>query len=105
MRGNGNEVVALEFPASTCGMPSNSVVLQGTTPYSPLAAGLGAPSGGVPGAVPRAACFDANGQVIDLDGDGLPDCWESISSTSASPGSGIDFDGDDTIDIHAVRAS
>jgi hypothetical protein len=95
----GGSVSALEFPAFTCGMPSNSVVLQGTTPYSPLAAGLGDHSGVVPGAVPRAACFDANGRVIDLDGDGLADCWESTSSTSASPGSGIDFDGDGTVDL------
>ena len=104
----GGSVSALEFPAFTCGMPSNSVVLQGTTPYFPLAAGLGVPgvtalgeSG--PGAVPR-ACFDTNpgpnnGRVIDLDGDGLPDCWESTSSSSASSGSGIDFDGDGIVDL------
>ena len=34
-----------------------------------------------------------------MDGDGLPDCWESTSSTSASAGSGIDFDGDGTVDL------
>src|SRR5262245_2782414 len=96
----GGQVVALEFPAFTCGMPSNSVVLQGTTPYSPLAAGLGAPSGVVPGAVPKAGCFNANGRVIDADGDGLPDCWEQNTSSSIpSPGSGIDFDGDGTVDL------
>ncbi|MGH7357596.1 MAG: hypothetical protein ACREJR_02150, partial [Candidatus Rokuibacteriota bacterium] len=89
---NGNAVVALEFPAYTCGMPASSVVLQGAVPYSPLAAGLGAPSGGQPGAIPRAACFDANGQVLDEDRDGLPDCWEAS-------GSGIDFDGDVTTDL------
>jgi hypothetical protein len=101
----GGSVSALEFPAFTCGMPANSVVVQGGPDplpiffYSPLAAGLGAPSGGVPGALPRAACFDTNGRVKDLDGDGLPDCWESTSSTSASAGSGIDFDGDGTVDL------
>jgi hypothetical protein len=81
---NGNGVVALEFPAFTCGLPSTSVALQAGVPFSPLAAGLGAPSSGLPGAVPKAGCFDANGRVIDADGDGLPDCWET---------SGIDFAG------------
>ena len=87
----GNGVVALEFPAFTCGLPSSSVFVQNAVPFSPLAAGLGAPDSGQPGAVPRAACF-ANGQVIDADGDGLPDCWEGSTS-------GIDFDGDGTIDL------
>ena len=54
---SGNGVVALEFPAFTCGMPSSSVVLQGAVPFSPLAAGLGAPASGQPGAVPRAAAL------------------------------------------------
>jgi hypothetical protein len=81
---NGNGVVALEFPAFTCGLPSTSVALQGAVPFSPLAAGLGAPASGLPGAVPKAGCFDTNGRVIDADGDGLPDCWET---------SGIDFAG------------
>jgi hypothetical protein len=81
---NGNGVVALEFPAFTCGLPSNSVVLQNLVPFSPLAAGFSAPAAGLPGAVPLAACFDANGGVIDTDGDGLPDCWET---------GGIDFAG------------
>ena len=87
---NGNSVVALEFPAFTCGLPSSSVSVQGTARYSPLAAGLSAPSGTLPGAIPRQGCFDPAGIVIDLDGDGLPDCWET---------SGIDFDGDGTVDL------
>ena len=84
---NGNGVVALEFPANTCGMPPSSVVTQAGVPYSPLAAGFGAPgtpASTQPGTVPRTGCFDANGQVIDVDRDGLPDCWET---------SGIDFAG------------
>ena len=47
---NGNGVVALEFPPFTCGLPSNATTLW---------AGLSAPSGGQPGAVLLAACFDA----------------------------------------------
>ena len=47
---------------------------------------------GQPGAIPRAACFDISGQVIDADRDGIPDCWEAS-------GGGIDFDGDATIDV------
>lgn len=78
---NGNGAVALEFPAFTCGLPSNATL---------LAAGLSAPAVGQSGAVPLAACFDANGKVKDSDGDGLPDCWET---------SGIDFDGDGTVDL------
>ncbi len=92
---NGNGVVALEFPAFTCGLPSNSVVVDPILgPLSPLAAGLSAPAvlGGPAGAVPLAACFDTSGKVIDLDGDGLPDCWEG-------PTKGIDFDGDGVIDL------
>jgi hypothetical protein len=87
----GNSVVALEFPAFTCGLPSNSVVVAG--PYSPLVAGLSAPSvqsNPLPGALPKVGCFDATGNVLDTDGDGLPDCWET---------SGIDFDGDGTVDL------
>ena len=87
---DGNTVVALEFPAFTCGLPSNSVVVQGTARYSPLAAGLSAASGTIPGAIPRSGCFDPAGNVIDTDGDGLPDCWET---------NGIDFDGDGTVDL------
>jgi hypothetical protein len=87
---DGNTVVALEFPAFTCGLPSKSVVAQGTARYSPLAAGLSGPASGLPGAVPQSSCFDAAGNVKDLDGDGLPDCWET---------SGIDFDGDGAPDL------
>ena len=87
---NGNGVVAVEFPVFTCGLPSNSVVIQGTARYSPLAAGLSAPSGATPGAVPNLGCFDVAGNVKDTDGDGLPDCWET---------NGIDFDGDGTADL------
>jgi hypothetical protein len=78
---DGNGVVALEFPPFTCGLPSNTTTFW---------AGLSAPSGGVPGAVLNPACFDAAGNVKDLDGDGLPDCWET---------SGIDFNGDGTVDL------
>src|SRR3990172_8838841 len=78
---NGNGVVALEFPPFTCGLPSNATTLW---------AGLSAPSGGQPGAIPLAACFDGSGNIVDTDGDGLPDCWET---------SGIDFDGDGTVDL------
>ncbi|HZO41597.1 MAG TPA: hypothetical protein VFE97_20435 [Methylomirabilota bacterium] len=81
---NGNGVVALEFPAYTCGLPPGSVVFQGAVPYSPLAAGLGAPASGQPGAIPKPGCFDTNGLVIDDDRDGLPDCWET---------NGVDFAG------------
>lgn len=93
---NGNAVVALEFPAFTCGLPSNSVVVQNGVPFSPLAAGLSAPAPGLPGAAPLAACFDNNGNVRDLDGDGLPDCWEASEEGS---GIGIDFDGDGAVDL------
>ena len=83
----GNLVVALEFPAFTCGLPSDSVVdNQNLVPFSPLAAGLSAAAG----AVPLAACFDLFGNVLDMDDDGLPDCWET---------SGIDFDGDGDLDL------
>src|SRR5215813_13746999 len=44
---NGNGVAAVEFPAFTCGLPSNSVV----GGFSPLAAGLSAP-GPLPAALP-----------------------------------------------------
>jgi len=94
---NGNGVVALEFPAFTCGMPSSSVVVHPTLgPISPLAAGLSAPNStsGQPGAVPLAACFDASGIVIDVDRDGLPDCWEGTS-----PSRGIDFSGRGVVDF------
>jgi hypothetical protein len=89
---NGNGVVALEFPPFTCGLPSDATTLW---------AGLSAPSGGQPGAVPQpGGCFDTTGipsptilnpgKVIDTDGDGLPDCWET---------NGIDFDGNGTVDL------
>jgi hypothetical protein len=87
---NGNGVVALEFPAFTCGLPSSSVVVQNGVPFSPLAAGLSAPGPNGPGELPLSGCFDAAGDVKDSDGDGLPDCWET---------SGIDFDGDGTVDL------
>jgi hypothetical protein len=92
---NGNGVVAVEFPAFTCGMPSSSVVIQGGVSYSPLAAGLSAPSGSTPGALPKSACF-VGGLVKDTDGDGLPDCWET---------SGTDFDGDNTVDLPTLCVS
>src|SRR5262245_30639635 len=84
---NGNGVVALEFPAFTCGLPSSSVA----GAFSPIAAGLSAPGPNGPGEVPLAACFDATGRVKDTDGDGLPDCWETAGA--------IDFDGDGTTDL------
>lgn len=90
--GNINGVAALEFPAFTCGLPSNSVVLQGSVPLSPLAAGFSAPGPSGPGQLPLAACFDSAGKVIDLDGDGLPDCWEGTNN-------GIDFSGRGGIDL------
>ncbi|MGH6690920.1 MAG: hypothetical protein ACREF4_09610, partial [Gammaproteobacteria bacterium] len=68
--------------AFTCGLPSNATVFR---------AGLSAPGPlGLPGEVSRAACFDAAGNVIDADNDGIPDCWET---------SGIDFDGDGVVDL------
>ncbi len=90
---NGNGVVALEFPPFTCGLPSNATVLW---------AGLSAPSGGVPGAALNPACFDGAGNVKDLDGDGLPDCWEDGTLWLANGGDGkpgIDFDGDGVRDL------
>ena len=78
----GNEVVGLEFPAFTCGLPSNATV---------LSAGLSAPGPGQrPGELPLFACFGDDGKVLDTDGDGLPDCWES---------NGIDFNGDGVVDL------
>ena len=59
---NGNTVVALEFPAFTCGLPSNSVVVQNLQPFSPLAAGLSGPGPNGPGQLPLAGCFDATGK-------------------------------------------
>jgi hypothetical protein len=97
---NGNGVVALEFPAFTCGLPSSSVVLQGLVPYSPLAAGLSVPGLSGPGQLPLAACFDATGNVKDLDGDGLPDCWETnLGGSGPGTDGGIDFDGDGSRDL------
>jgi hypothetical protein len=88
---NGNSVVALQFPAFTCGMPVSSVVVNPNgVRFSPLAAGLSIPGANGPGQVPKSACFDATGRVKDADGDGLPDCWET---------SGIDFGGAGTTDL------
>ena len=79
---NGNGAVALEFPAFTCGLPSNATVFR---------AGLSAPGPlGLPGEVLRPGCFDGAGNVIDDDNDGIPDCWET---------SGLDFDGDGVVDL------
>jgi hypothetical protein len=102
---NGNGVAAMEFPAFTCGLPSNSVVTLSVAGvsglYSPLAAGLSMPvTGGPPGQFPLTGCFDSNGIVIDSDGDGLPDCWETNAGGSGiGTGGGIDFDGDGTRDF------
>jgi hypothetical protein len=93
---SGNGIVALEFPAFTCALPSHSITVQNNLRFSPLAAGLSTMSAGLPAAVPRAACFDGNGQVLDSDGDGLPDCWETAWGDGKP---GIDFDGDDTRDL------
>ena len=96
----GNAVVALEFPAFTCGLPSKSVATINSTPFSPLAAGLSRPGASGPGQLPAAGCFDATGAVLDLEGDGLPDCWEVNDGGSGPLGTGgIDFDGDGTSDI------
>jgi hypothetical protein len=89
---NGNGVVALEFPAFTCGLPASSVTLQNLVPLSPLAAGLSAAGPAGPGQFPLAACFDGAGNVKDGDNDGLPDCWEGT-------GAGVDFNGDGAIDL------
>src|SRR5215471_7114903 len=95
---NGNGVGAIEFPAFTCGLPSNSVVVQGGVSFSPLAAGLSTGTPALPGQSPLPSCFDANGIVIDTDGDGLPDCWEANAGGSTGSG-GIDFDGDGATDF------
>ncbi len=89
---NGNGVAAVEFPAFTCGLPSSSVVVQNGVSFSPLAAGLSTGTPALPGQSPLASCFDSSGIVKDLDGDGLPDCWEQNAG-------GIDFDGDGTKDF------
>ena len=94
----GNGVAALEFPPFTCGLPSNSVVVLNGVSFSPLAPGLSTGTLASPGQSPLAACFDGNGIVVDTDGDGLPDCWETNKGGSVGPG-GIDFDGDGTRDI------
>lgn len=95
---NGNGVAGLEFPPFTCGLPSNSVVVQNGVSFSPLAPGLSTGTSLLPGQLPLASCFDSNGIVIDSDGDGLPDCWETNSGGSTGSG-GIDFDGDGTTDV------
>jgi hypothetical protein len=91
---NGNGVAAVEFPAFTCGLPSNSVA----GGFSPLAAGLSTGTAASPGQSPLQSCFDSNGIVVDTDGDGLPDCWEANKGGSTGIG-GIDFDGDNTTDV------
>jgi hypothetical protein len=95
---NGNGVAAIEFPAFTCGLPSNSVVVLNGVSFSPLAPGLSTGTSTSPGQSPLASCFDGNGIVKDADGDGLPDCWEANSGGNTGPG-GIDFDGDGTKDF------
>ena len=104
---NGNGVAAVEFPAFTCGLPSNSVAYVqsngASVPFSPLAAGLSTGTSISPGQSPLMSCFtDSNGVlsniVIDADGDGLPDCWERNKGGSTGVG-GIDFDGDGTTDL------
>jgi len=95
---NGNGIAAVEFPAFTCGLPSSSVVVQNGVSFSPLAAGLSTGTPALPGQLPLAPCFDSSGIVIDTDGDGLPDCWETNDGGSTGSG-GIDFDGDGTKDF------
>ncbi len=95
---SGNGVAAVEFPAFTCGLPSNSVVVQNGVSFSPLAAGLSTGTAAFPGQSPLASCFDGSGIVKDADGDGLPDCWEANAGGSTGPG-GIDFDGDSATDL------
>jgi hypothetical protein len=95
---NGNGVAAVEFPAFTCGLPSNSVTVLNGVSFSPLAAGFSTGTPASPGSSPLASCFDSNGVVIDTDGDGLADCWEANSGGSTGSG-GIDFDGDGTQDV------
>jgi hypothetical protein len=94
---NGNGIAAVEFPAFTCGLPSNSVAGS----LSPLAAGLSMPGPNGPGELPLAACFEVGtGIVIDSDGDGLPDCWETNQGGSGPlPTGGIDFNGDGVRDF------
>jgi hypothetical protein len=99
---SGNMIAGLEFPPYTCGLPSNSVVVQNGVSFSPLAAGLSTGTAALPGQSPLATCFvDSNGivvdTVVDTDGDGLPDCWEANNGGNTGSG-GIDFDGDGTTD-------
>ena len=87
---DGNGAVALRFPPFTCGLPSGATVLwaglsTNPTPENPANAGT----------APATGCFNPpsfDGEVIDDDQDGIPDCWEG-------PTTGIDFDGDGTIDL------
>jgi hypothetical protein len=97
---NGNGIAAVEFPAFTCGLPSNSVVKIGNAYFSPLAPGLSTGTAASPGQSPLTACFDNTGVVIDTDGDGLPDCWE-VNQGGSGPltTGGIDFDGDGSRDF------
>src|SRR5262249_54926598 len=85
---------AAEFPAVSCGLPSNSVVVLSGVPYSPLAAGLSTGTAALPGQSPLKPCFDNNGIVIDTDSDELPTCWETNQGGSGPAiGAGIDFHG------------
>ena len=93
---NGNGVAAVEFPAFTCGLPSNSVVVQ-RVPFRRSLQGSRFQARRTR-SVSSGSCFDSNGIVIDSDGDGLPDCWETNNGGSTGPG-GIDFDGDGTKDF------
>ena len=88
-RRGGNGVVALEFPAFTCGLPSNSVVFWAGCLF-PARRGARGPAGR-PAQFPSRPASTPDGNVIDSDGDGLPDCWETHG--------GIDFDGDGVVDL------
>ncbi len=98
---NGNGVVPLKFPPFTCGLPGNATVLW---------AGLSAPGGGLAGAAPSAQCFNNlifpvlngngfDGDIIDSDADGSPDCWEDGSVWPFDNKPGIDFNGDGIRDL------
>jgi hypothetical protein len=99
---NGNAVVALEFPAYNCGLPSTATVLY---PGLYTASNLGDPA--TYNTVPRVGCFDGpdgvSGNVLDADGDGIPDCWERkelwLADADGKQRPGIDFDGNGTRDL------
>ena len=95
---NGNAVVALEFPAYNCGLPSTATVLYpgfytASDPANPVTYNT----------VPRPECFDGTGNVLDADGDGIPDCWERKDLWPADADGiqrpGLDFDGDTQRDL------